>query len=100
MSEKIAQIIGNFIGRFVVADANNFTGAWRSYMRIRVSIDTRQPLRRGMNISMQGCEGSWVKFTYENLPTFCFFCGVTGHTERSCRKYIQFPDKTAAKLYV
>ena len=45
-SEKILQIIGNYVGKFVELDENNLIGIWRNYMRIRVSIDVRQPLKR------------------------------------------------------
>lgn len=54
MSKKVAKTIGNSIEKYVHAYANNFTGAWRTYMRVRVSIDTRLPLRKEMNMRMQG----------------------------------------------
>lgn len=56
MAEKIMQGIGNYIGKFVKGCPNNFTEVWRDYMRIRVSIDLRKPLKRRMKIKMAGDE--------------------------------------------
>ncbi|XP_074346572.1 uncharacterized protein LOC141685365 [Apium graveolens] len=45
MSEKIIQGIGNYVGEFIKGCPNNFAEVWRDYMRIRVSIDLRKPLK-------------------------------------------------------
>lgn len=50
MSERIARDIGNYVGKFIEADANNFTGMWKSYMRLRVRLDVRNQLKRRMKI--------------------------------------------------
>lgn len=31
-------------------------------------------------------EHVWVKFTYEYLPVFYFYCGCLEHQEKSCTK--------------
>ena len=54
MSKKVAKDIGNFIRNFLEADPNNFTGSWRNYLRIRVSIDVKKPLVRKMQIKKEG----------------------------------------------
>lgn len=28
---------------------------------------------------------SWIDFRYENLPMFCFGCGLVGHNIDNCR---------------
>ena len=57
MSEKVCKEVGNFIGKFVESDEKNFGGIWRNYMRIRVSIDVRKPLKRRMKIKK--ARGNW-----------------------------------------
>lgn len=32
-----------------------------------------------------GSEKHWVDFKYEQVPIFCFYCGIFGHQERSCK---------------
>lgn len=93
MSEKVAQDIGNFVGIFVEIDPNNFSSSWFSYLRFKISLDIRKPLKRRMKIIKSGAIGSWITFKYEKLPTFCFFCGIIGHSDKFCAKFFDFPDK-------
>ncbi|XP_050212808.1 uncharacterized protein LOC126664459 [Mercurialis annua] len=86
MSEAIVCTIGNYIGSFVLLDPNNFTGVWRSFCRIRVTIDVRKPLKQGMKLKQQGGDWMWVDFKYERLPIFCFLCGKLGHMDKFCEK--------------
>lgn len=73
------------MGRYVASDPNNF-GGWRTYMRLRITMDIRKPLKRRMKIKKAGGEWVWLNFKYEQLPTFCFFCGIIGHSEKLCEK--------------
>ncbi|CAN1316778.1 hypothetical protein LINPERPRIM_LOCUS30193 [Linum perenne] len=50
-------------------------------MRLRVSIDIRQPPKREKKTSVNGGEGVTGIFRYERLPTFCFICGQIGHID-------------------
>lgn len=34
-------------------------------------------------------ETNWAEFRYENIPTFCFYCGIIGHQEKECRIILQ-----------
>ncbi|KAJ9152984.1 hypothetical protein P3X46_026481 [Hevea brasiliensis] len=45
-TEAVAQKLGNFIGKFLFYDSINSFGGWKTYMRVRVLLDTRQPLKR------------------------------------------------------
>lgn len=56
MSEKVLQGIGNYIGRFVNYCPSNFTGIWRDYMRLRVTINLSSQLKRRMKLKMAGNE--------------------------------------------
>ncbi|PNY09838.1 hypothetical protein L195_g006396 [Trifolium pratense] len=84
MKEKVGIPLANYIGSFVEYDKNNNSSFWREYMRIRVKIDVRLPLKR--NTKVMNKEGKWclVNFKYERLGTFCFVCGVMGHAENKC----------------
>ena len=68
-------------------------------MRIRVSIDLRVPLKRRMKLKMAGDEWFWINFKYENVPTFCFICGVVGHSEKFCSKLFEMPENDIIKPY-
>lgn len=49
MNERILTEVGNSIGKFVASCPTNFTGAWREYFRVRVTIDVNKPLKRRIN---------------------------------------------------
>ncbi|XP_019161976.1 PREDICTED: uncharacterized protein LOC109158517 [Ipomoea nil] len=78
--------IGNYIGTFITTDPLNFGGAWRSFMRIRVRLDVAAPLKRRMKILRKDGTVQWINFRYERLSTFCFCCGVLGHSDKFCRR--------------
>lgn len=61
---------------------------WSSYMGIRVEIDIRKSLKRWMKITKEGTLWNWVNFKCENLSTFCFFCGLLGHTNKFCEFFL------------
>ncbi|XP_075473867.1 uncharacterized protein At4g02000-like [Primulina tabacum] len=83
-SESIGKQPGAFLGTLLEYDDTNNSGAWRTYMRIRVAIDVRQSLKRCKKIKKAGCDWIIVQFKYEKLGSFCFVCGCLGHTERFC----------------
>lgn len=62
MSENILKSIGNYAGVYVSSCPSNFTGVWRDYMRIGVTINLSKPLKRRMKIKMTGEEWFWVNF--------------------------------------
>ncbi|XWS66198.1 hypothetical protein CRYUN_Cryun05aG0179300 [Craigia yunnanensis] len=82
MSERVGKEICNFVGMYVEADANNFSGIWRNFRWILVTIDVRKPLKRMMKIKKQRGDWSWINFKYERLSTFFFFCGIIGYNEK------------------
>ncbi|XP_031127667.1 uncharacterized protein LOC116029767 [Ipomoea triloba] len=80
------QDIGNYVGVFVKVDPNNFGGHWKSFFRIRVSLKVTEPLKRRMKLRLRDGSSYWVLFKYERLNTFCFCCGLLGHSDKFCRK--------------
>lgn len=99
LSEKVLTNIGNYIGEFQASDPNNFMGVWRNYMRLRVSIDVRKPLKRRLRLKKEGGEWFWVEFKYERLNTFCFICGLLGHTKKLCPKLYDRVDAELVRPY-
>lgn len=99
MSEKILKGIGNYVGKFVDGCPNNFNGVWRDYMKIRVSIDLRMPLKRRRKIKMARDEWFWVNFKYEKIPTFCFIYGIVGHSEKFSGKLFEMSENNIVKPY-
>lgn len=97
MSESVGKQLGNFIGTFVEYDISNNSELWRTYMRIKVTIDVRKPLKRGKKIRKPGGDWSMVSFKYERLSSFCFICGLLGHTDRFCSKLFSTPESDIKK---
>lgn len=83
-SERVVRDIANHIGVFVESDPQNFKGVWRDFLRVRVSIRVDQPLKIKMMLEKAGGAVCQVHFRYEDLPTFCFICGILGHSDRFC----------------
>ncbi|XP_057780150.1 uncharacterized protein LOC130998760 [Salvia miltiorrhiza] len=61
---------------------NNFAGC---FARFKVNFDVTVPLLRGITIAFEGKQ-LWVPLKYENLPIFCYRCGLMGHHIRACDK--------------
>lgn len=49
-SETILQSIGNSISAFLESDQNNFKVIWGNYIRLRVLINVRKPLKRRIRL--------------------------------------------------
>lgn len=99
MAERILREVGNYIGKFVASAPSNFVGVWRDYLRVRVTIDVTKPLKRRMKIKSAGKEWFWISFKYENVPTFCFICGILGHAEKYCSQLFVVPEKDIVRPY-
>ncbi|KAK1373989.1 hypothetical protein POM88_030182 [Heracleum sosnowskyi] len=99
MSQRVITDIGNHIGKFVESDANNFVGVWRDHFRVRVSIPLDAPLKRRMKLRMSATKWCWVNFKYEGVPTFCFICGLIGHSDKFCVKLFETQGEEIEKPY-
>lgn len=53
-------------------------------LRIKVLIDIRKPLMRGITAKVESMEKKWCSFPYEFLPDFCYTCGHIGHIDTQC----------------
>jgi 14-3-3 protein epsilon len=84
MKETVGVRLANYIGSFLEYDKNNNSSFWRQYMRIRVKVDVRVPLKKEAKVMNKVGEWCSVKFKYEKLGVFCFVCGIMGHGENKC----------------
>lgn len=98
-SERVVHDLGNYIGTFVQSDPNNFKGLWRDYLRVRVSFQIDKPLKIKMKLEKANGLSCHVHFRYEDLPTFCFICGLLGHSERFCHSLFTTPKDQIVKPY-
>ncbi|KAM0902881.1 hypothetical protein ACQ4PT_019011 [Festuca glaucescens] len=76
---KIANDLGNEVVQ--IDTRNKFNG----FLRVRVFINIQEPLRRWIAIDStlrEACD--WYEVQYENLPYFCFSCGLLGHSAVTC----------------
>jgi interleukin-1 receptor-associated kinase 1 len=83
-SEGMAKKLGNILGNFEEMDMKECNRMGK-FLRIRVSMDLRKPLKRKSKLSFQG-KDIWVDYKYERLPNFCFACGRIGHQMRDCEE--------------
>ncbi|KAJ8761865.1 hypothetical protein K2173_005576 [Erythroxylum novogranatense] len=84
MSEAMTIQLGNTLGKFIAYDTKAITMGFRSYMRIKVRLDVREPLLRRKKVLTRQRKEVYVQFKYEKLPLFCYLCGRVGHGESFC----------------
>lgn len=99
LSQRVVTDLGNYIGKFIKSDANNFVGVWHEYFRVRVSIPLNIPFKRRMKLKKKDTNWCWINFKYEGIPTFCFICGMIGHSDKFCEKLFDTPEGMIEKPY-
>ncbi|XP_071933169.1 uncharacterized protein [Coffea arabica] len=90
MSIESVKVIGECLGSFVDVDTDADGLPWGKYIRIRVSLDITQLLRRMMLIS-HGGEELRLLLQYERILNICFYCGRFGHGDRECEYCLSNP---------
>lgn len=99
LSENILKSVASYIGTYIKSDQNTFVGGWKPYVRIRVLLDINKPLKRRLKIKREGDSWSWLNFKYKRLGTFCFVCGIIGHSERDFNIVYAHKEKMVEKAY-
>lgn len=51
----------------------------RGFLRVRIIVNTRNPLITGCWLLRKDDKDTWVEFRYERLQDFCYRCGRIGH---------------------
>ncbi|CAN1778394.1 hypothetical protein LINPERHAP1_LOCUS14375 [Linum perenne] len=69
------------------------------FLRVRVLLDVRQPLKREKKVQKAKSEIITAKFRYEKLPNFCFICGRMGHIDRQCEIYFRLSDDEIVRAW-
>lgn len=89
---RVVKEIANYIGTFVEMDLNKISGFWRDYLRVRVKLRVDRPLKIKKKLESIGGDSCYAMFTYEDIPTFCFICGILGHSERFYERLLTHPE--------
>lgn len=82
-SGKVVEQLGSSLGE-LVEKVNGKRDAFVEYVRVRVRMDVRKPLKRGSFLRKGDGSRKWVAFSYELMPLYCFLCGIVGHMEKRC----------------
>ena len=84
-SESVARSLANFIGDYLDHDLTRVsTVESESYVRVRVRMDVRNPLKRRHRLVAPDGTSFFARFAYEHFQVFCFPCGRLGHTDSFC----------------
>ena len=85
MDDTLCEQAGKKLGKVRLVHTNNNGRILDQFLRIRIEHKVVEPRRRWIKI--EGKDGKDVKrcpVKYERVPHFCFYCGIIGHTEKSC----------------
>jgi hypothetical protein len=66
---------------------------------MKLLFDISSPIRVGLYIGNDEDGINWVNFRYENLPMFCFRCGLVGHNEGNCTN-VPSPSQAGGEGYI
>jgi hypothetical protein len=87
MNKSAGEKIGEMVGAVLEVDADENERAVGEFLRVKVRLDIRKPLMRGVTLDVGEGEQEkikWCPLVYEYLPDFCYICGLIGHIDHSC----------------
>ncbi|KAL8511674.1 hypothetical protein ACS0TY_018189 [Phlomoides rotata] len=90
-TKRVGKQLGDYIGKFLEYDGSNRGAAWMTFIHIRVEIDTCIPFKRWKKVGHRA-RSFLVHLKYETLNSFCFVCGLLGHTKNFCEIRFTSPD--------
>lgn len=86
MTKAAREEIGEMIGEVLMVDAGENDLVIGEVLRIKVKLDIRKPLMRGVTLDLGESDDEkklWCPLCYEFLPDFCYTCGMIEHTNHS-----------------
>lgn len=92
--QGIGKIIGDAMGTFLSVEDESQKGSVVSSLRMRVCIDITKPLRRCMNLDGPNRQELQIRFQYERLPNFCYYCGILDHLVKDSQKCSDLVDES------
>ncbi|KAL6204842.1 hypothetical protein ACLB2K_022109 [Fragaria x ananassa] len=85
MNSRNAKLIGAEFGKVLeVEDLDEDDAVLRGYLRVKVLLDSRNPLPTGFWLPLNEFTRTRVEYAYEGLCDFCYTCGRLGHHMDSC----------------
>ncbi|KAM0873138.1 hypothetical protein ACQ4PT_038273 [Festuca glaucescens] len=85
MNDTRGKMLAGHIGEVGQMDVDEQGRAWGEYLRFRASVNITQPLMRFVSVfSQKRQQLEQFSVMYERLPTFCFSCGLLGHSSTAC----------------
>lgn len=90
LHSSMAEVLGNAMGTFLRPDVLEDKWCVGDALRFRVKIDITKPIRRMIHIKGPADQKLCVRLAYENLPNFCYYCGIIGHLVKDCSECLDF----------
>lgn len=85
-TRETGRAIGATLGAVIDVDVVESRVHWGKSLRVRVMIDVQKKLVKGKKIVIEGGEQRWIAFKYEQLPNFCYRCGLLSHGLKECKE--------------
>jgi hypothetical protein len=101
MTLKVAISIGKGLGNLIKVDElNGNKKTFRSYLRLLVELDVRNPLKPGFPFRRDGGKFLLIFLKYERLDVYCISCGRIGHNQSHymAPPEERFPEKDEISL--
>lgn len=94
MNDSWGRELAKKVGEVVQLDVGVTGRGWGPYLRAKVLIDLSKPLLRCVTIFSERRQ-TLLQFEvrYEKLPTYCYSCGLIGHSSVVCPTPAERDDK-------